>query len=137
MSEFAPLAASVWLTPYVLLVEVAMAACIAYLAAMVWSQRGKRPATRQAHDAQRLLRRRLRRSRMNLMLRRLKMDPGSYLRGARTDVIASQLHTCSFCTLDSRCHQTLAACRADAALSSCPNRFSILLLVHRAASNIH
>ena len=130
MMPYTPYAISISLTPYVLLLELVLAACVAYLLVAIASDRKRIRMTAEARRPDRLLRKRLTHSRMVKMLRRLNVDPAVYLRRTPADDIESQLDTCSSCAHQLLCDPALASDKsASVDLSFCPNRPSILSLV--------
>ena len=145
ISSYSPYVISISLTPYVLLLELLLAACAAYLLVAIAADRkqmgsipvtGRNPVRNFAvvlSPEIRALRRRLSHSRMTKMLRRLKVDPAEYLRRTPAAQAQAQLDTCSSCAHQFLCDQALASNRAaNVDLSFCPNRASILPLARAA-----
>ena len=134
ISSYSPYVISISLTPYVLLLEVVLAACFTYLLVAIAADRKRMGEAVILRSAGRALRRRLTHSRMAKMLRRLNVDPAVYLRRTPAGDIESQLDTCYSCAHQFLCDPALASDKsASVDFSFCSNRPSILSLARSAA----
>ena len=134
MIPYTPYTLAVSFTPYVLMLEVLLAALLAYLLVMIAYERKAVHLAAEQRSADRLLRSRLRHSSMMKLLQRIHVDPAAYLRWTPASEIQAQLDTCSSCTHRSLCDQALACKRAaNVDLTFCPNLPLILTQVRSAA----